>query len=616
MNSYQRISLGTLVCLLSFATLPGIAQEQDVLLRAMQDELQRNVSRLTLEGVSAPFFISYRVTDNHSLSIQSTAGAITRFDTTHSRSMKVRVLVGDYQQTQEHYVGSDLSFSIFSLDRSLPIENDYGAIRRALWLSTDRSYKSATEQLEKKRAAIKQQHLSEEIKDLADFSRAKPATHLAPMREQDFDAHSLRERIQQLSGILNDYEDVYLSNVTLSVDQMTLYFVNSEGTVLRQPHMLVSFLASGATQAEDGEVLDDVVFHHVLTLDALPSDEQLAEEIHAMAKRLVSLRSAPLVDDAYTGPVLFEDQAAAELFARLYLGSEGLIASRTPIMEGPMAMMNSQMQKRNLGEKISKRILPKEVSIRSVPGMTQFMNMDLIGHFTVDAEGVTPAEQFDLVKGGKVQALLADRVPTQYTKASTGHKATSVGTGLDDGIAPGVLEVNVGAGDPFTELKAMLLERADEEGLEYAYIVRRIRPETVTPPALEDAFSMSFSMMQMGRGGSSPIGDGIELLRVRVSDGSETAVRSAEVMRPGASAMRRMLVSTERKAWNTTLDGQSAIPGIGSFLRIGRSIAGLSGGIPTSLITPRGVLIDELEVRKEKRPYTPKPPVVQSPLAQ
>ena len=99
MKLYRRLSLGTLVCLLTFATLPGIAQEQDVLLKAMKDELQRNVSRLTLEGVSAPFFISYRVKDNHGLHIQATAGAITRFDTTRSRSMDVRVLVGDYDQT-------------------------------------------------------------------------------------------------------------------------------------------------------------------------------------------------------------------------------------------------------------------------------------------------------------------------------------------------------------------------------------------------------------------------------------------------------------------------------------------------------------------------------------
>jgi len=614
MKSYIRISLGTLVCLLTFATLPAIAQEQDVLLKAMNDELQRNVSRLSLEGVSTPFFISYQVKDNRSVHIQATTGAITRFDTSHTRSMDVRVLVGDYKQTQEHYLASDLSFSYFNFNSSLPVENDYAAIRRALWLSTDRAYKSATEQLEKKRAAIKQQNLSEELKDLEDFSRAEPETHISPLHEAQMEISSLQERVQKLSGILKEYPEIYLSNVTLSVDQVTLYFVNSEGTVLRQPRTLVSFLASAATQAEDGEVLDDVIVHHALALDALPDDEKLASEIRMMAKDLVALRSAPLVEDSYSGPVLFEDQAAAELFVRLYLGSEGLVASRTPIIEGPMAMMSGQMQKRNLGEKINKRVLPKDVSISCVPGMTRYEETDLIGHFTVDAEGITPEERFDLVKNGKVLALMSDRVPTQFTKASTGHRTASLGMGLDDGVAPGVMEITVQEGESFKAMKGLLLERADDEGLEYAYIVRRIRPETVAPPALDDAFSMSFSMMQFGGGGQTPLGDGLQLLRVRVSDGTETVVRSAEVMRPGASAMRRIVVSKESKPWNTTLEGQSSIPGLGSFISIGRSIAGLSGGIPTSLITPRGVLIEELEVRKEKRPYTPKPPLVQSPL--
>jgi hypothetical protein len=461
---------------------------------------------------------------------------------------------------------------------------------------------------------MQQQQIAEDIKELPDFSEAAPAQRIEEVPSRQIDAGNWKERVARLSAIFNTYPDIYLSAATISIKLSVVYFVNSEGTILRVPHTLASFQATAATQAEDGETLDDFVTYNALNIDGIPAEEQLASEIHAMAKRLSAKREALAMDASYTGPVLFEDQAAAELFTRLYLGQEGLIASRMPIMEGPLAMLGAQMQKRNLGDKLNKRVLPTNMSIASVPGMPQFDGAQLIGRFSIDAEGVTPAERLPLVQDGKVVALLADRIPTPHTKASTGHRGMSVGYGADDGLSPGVLEISVDQGPAFPDMKALLLEKADEEGLEYAYIVRRIRPETVSPPSLDDDFASSFSMMQFGGGGPTPLGDAVVLMRVRVADGIEIPVRSAEVLKPGASVLRRMSATSDRKAWNITRDGESAVPGMGMFLSFGRSFAGIVGGIPTSIIAPRAVLIDEMEVRKEKRAYTPKPPLVDSPL--
>ena len=570
----------TAVILFGVLTIDGLAQQEEpLLIRAMKDELHRNIERLSLEGVSAPFFISYKVKDVHSFSIRGTGGALTLIDTTHQRTHDVRVLVGDHAQTQEYFVSGDLNFSFDNFNSKLALEDDYDAIRRELWLSTDRAYKKATETLEKKRAALRQQQLPEDYKDLADFAEAEPVVSISDPITTPCDVTAAGERVRRLSALFTSYPEIYDSRVQFDMQDMMLYFVNSDGTVVAEPRRLATLLAVAATQAENGEPMTDFVIHHALVTTDLPDEETLVAEIRSMAKALVERRDAPVMAATYTGPVLFLDQAVPEVFTRLYLGQEGLIASRMPIMEGPMAMLGAQMQKRNLGDKLGKRVLPKECSIRSIPTTTEFESMKLPGAFSIDAEGVRPPDELLLVENGRVASLLADRTPTPHSKKSTGHKSIGIGMASSDGIGPGVLDIRMQDGPDASEMKDMLIERAREEGLDYAYIVRRILPETVPELSMDDDLTTRISFLGMSGGSSAaPLGQLTRISRVDVSDGSETPVRSVEMLKPGSSALRRMEASGDRAVWNTTIAGQSPVPGLSSFLSIGRSVAGISGG--------------------------------------
>jgi predicted Zn-dependent protease len=615
MNMY-RLSFLISLLLLTAAVDMAAQNNEPVLLRAMKDELKRNADRLCLEGVNAPFFISYQVKDAHQISINATAGAITSIDTSHDRKHTVRVLVGDYQQTQEHYLSGNLRFSFNNSDASLPLEDDYDGIRRELWLSTDRAYKSATEQFEKKRAALRQQQMPEEYKDIADFTRVEAVTRIAEPQMLRCDIPTSEARIRRLSAILAGSPAIYSSQVSLNIANVMVYYVNSEGSVVVQPRTLTSFLATAATQADDGEPLVDFIVHHSLLPDGLPDEEALSNELRTMARTLIERRDAPGMDDNYTGPVLFLDQAVPELLTRLYLGEEGLIASRTPVMEGPMAMLGAKMRKRNLGDKLDKRVLPVSIGMFSTPLLREFDGQALTGAFAIDAEGVVPPNELALVKEGRVHSLLSSRTPTPHSPASTGHYCIGVGGGLD-GISPGVLDVRTSAGPESHAMKALLLEKARDEGLPYAYIVRRIRPDIIPTPSLDDDLTTRISLFGMsGATGASPLGQVTRIFRVNVEDGSEIPVRSVEVLKPGSSALQRLKASTDRMPWNTLLEGESPLPGLGSFISIGRSVAGLMGGLPVSIIAPKAVLIEDMEVRTEKRPITPKPPIVQSPLAE
>jgi hypothetical protein len=595
-------------------TRSGLAQDtQSVVLRAMQDELQRNIGRLTLEGVSAPFFISYQVKELRSVSIQATAGAITRVDTSRSRQHDVRVLVGDYAQTQEHFSSADFGFSFDSFNATLPIEDDYDAIRRELWLSTDRAYKAQSEKLEKKRAALRQQQLPEEMVDVEDFARAEPVVSIETGTFAGCDIPAWKDRIRALSALCIDHADIHSSNVEFAYHEMTVSFVNSEGTVVVVPRSLAVISATASTQAEEGEPLMDFLQYHARTPDGLPDIDALAEEMRTMTATLVARRTAVAMEGSYTGPVLFEDQAVAELVTRLYLGDEGLKAWRTPILDGPLAMMGSRMQKRNLRDKIGKRVLPREWSMISVPRMMEFDGLQLTGGFGIDAEGVRPADRLALVDAGAVSSLITDRTPTPGFPSSTGHRGIGVGRAAGDGLSPGVLEITVTDGPRSGEMKKLLLEKAEEEDLDHAYIIRRIRPDAVS--AASTGEEMSFSMFGMERNVATPLGDALRIYRVRVADGEEIPVRNVEILKPGASALRGLTACADRRAWNGMLEGSGPLGSLRAFIRIGSSLAGSGSGVPVSIIAPRAVIVDDMEVREEKRPLTPRPPIVQSPLA-
>ena len=64
----------------------------------------------------------------------------------HARSVRVVVRVGDYKQ--DSYYGPGVGVVDFA-----PLDNDAIALRRELWLSTDRAYKIASEALASKKGS-------------------------------------------------------------------------------------------------------------------------------------------------------------------------------------------------------------------------------------------------------------------------------------------------------------------------------------------------------------------------------------------------------------------------------------------------------------------------------
>jgi hypothetical protein len=135
------------------------------------------------------------------------------------------------------------------------------------------------------------------------------------------------------------------------------------------------------TQAPDGQPISDSFAVYASDPTALPSTDALLARVQRMSALIVKLRSAPSLD-RYSGPVLFEGTAAAEIFLQQF-GSR-LATSRSPISDNPQfEMMFSQMFERMGGasfqDKIGARVLPSFMSVRDNPSQTLFNGLALPG---------------------------------------------------------------------------------------------------------------------------------------------------------------------------------------------------------------------------------------------
>jgi hypothetical protein len=606
----------TLAILLLILASGVFAQSaRDLMQKALRDELKRNADRLSLENLKKPCYISYRLGDIRMLNVSASLGALITSNQRPMRPHGVRVMVGEYARNDENFFDINSGYgrnTMLEGADQVGIENDYNAIRRGLWIATDNIYKSAAETFERKLASIEQQKLSPEEAALPDFTKGQKTVLSVPFTPFDFQQEKWEAATRELSALFRALPEIQSSGVNVVFLQGDAYFTDTEGSENVVPMTIATVSIFASCQAADGDPLKDNLQYVGLAPEDLPSLQTMKNEVTEMATRLVALRNAPAITDAYTGPVLFEGQAVGEMFLqRFFSGSSGLIALRKPILSDPrMAMYMSQAMKSAFEDKIGTRILPAQISIIASPGLKTSGKTKLIGSFDVDAEGVKPPKDLTLVDKGMLKTLLCDRTPTLKVRESNGHSRPVFNTyQASSATGPGVIVVNADGGKTAAELRKDLLKRAKDEGLTHAFIVRKLFTQSGDDLDLESLYAGMSGMGQEKEEPGSKLSHPVLLYRVDVNTGVEELVRSAQVSGLGTSALRR-LAGTEKKqfVYNTLAPGS----GGGMFsMTIGY---GPFQSIAASFIVPNSVLFEELEVKKEQRAYTPKVPVVPSPL--
>jgi hypothetical protein len=575
MNSFLRYNLILSIVILASLHCIKAQNNDEVIFKAASDELNRNITNLNLGNYKPPFFIGYRLSYSNILSIKASLGSIVHSEESTGKSPNIRLMVGDYSLNDENFVSSSKSYSSGSFYLPLPIENNYSAIRRSLWIMTDRVYKSSIEKYEQKLTALKQQN-KEESEQLDDYSKVTPVNMVMKSAQIKYDRPKWETTTKDLSCIFKTYPQIASSSVILYCLNSSFYYVTNEGTKIKQPCSIACLLVNANAQAIDGEPLKDHLLYFASTPDQLPPIENIRMEIKQMADNLASLCKAPVIEDSYSGPVLFEGDAVAEVFLQRLFGVNGLVASREPVYA---VERQEQGSINKFDNKVNQRICAENITINATPRLKLFNNIPLIGNFEIDAEGVLPKDELTLVDKGILKTLLNDRVPASKVKESNGYCRYTIGGNTQK--APGVINVTYHNGLSMDSIRSVSLKEAKKNGFDYLYVIRKVEV-----PNMGMIESMSNE-----EGRSLPLSKPIDIYKVSVKTGEETLVRSTVISDFPLTSFKHIIQgSNSQVVYNT-----------------------LKGSVPVSFIVPQALLFDDISIEKD-RGTRPKLPLVPNPV--
>lgn len=436
----------------------------DVLLQALVEELTRSMD-LQLEDLERPYLIQYQVEERATCWLTASYGALTTCQRDARRSFASRVRVGDYDLDNTNFAGAYRGGGA-----TLPLDDDRIAIRQAIWRATDRDYKRAVETLTRKKAYLEHKNVQDRPPD---YTRVDPVVHLEPRVDLVFDQDLWAEKVKRLSARFKCFTKIQKSDVRLAIGALNCYIVDSEGTRLRIGDTGVVLTFSAELQADDGMRLSDTYTCGGFSLEDLPSLEHLEADVDELCRSLIEAAAAPILEE-YTGPVLFDEQAAGQVFASLL--APGLAGRPDPIGS------QRSYSETALDKRLGKRILPKTFQVYDDPIVKRYQDRPLFGWYEYDDEGV-PARRVDLVKDGILKTQVTARAPTKKIPATTGHgRVGRFGSDARAAVANLFLSSNDGRTDE--ELTEALIEACRDEALDFG--LRVVALQGVIPGGLAD----------------------------------------------------------------------------------------------------------------------------------
>ena len=530
-----------------------------VLFQAMRDELDRSMQNLAMEDMETPYFLAYRVDDVEGFRVSARFGALERSSPSRRRTLSVELRVGSPEFDNTNFLGNYPTGG----SATLALDDDYDGLRRRIWLATDSAYKNAQRKLAGKRAAL-QNRTREAVPDFTDGQALQTIEPAGSVNWTVADAESLA---RTLSAVFRQTPGIHESRVYADMDIRRSYYVNTERASYVKVEPWLQVRAWASTQAADGTILEDNEVFYARS-DALPGTETLTDQVRAMAEALSARRGAESLD-RYSGPVLFEAEAAAGLLAGSF--APRLVAIRVPVADGYRYERSAAAARNPFADKIGARVMPRFLDVRDDPTLDRYGQHRLHGGYQVDDEGV-PAGPTTLVERGRLRTLLTTRNPVEGITSTTGNRR---------GIAPVPtnLIVSTDAGLADAELRAEFVALIHERGNEFGIVVSRLRGSSVVQAAK------------------------------LYPDGRTVPIRKAELSAFSVSAFKDIVavsatstVHTQRfpASWASILRQTSAVYGSPRYDTIG------------SIVVP-DLLFEEVTLRKPLG-TSPRPPVLAHPF--
>jgi TldD protein len=564
MKDYKRVVCVAVLCLVAAqGAAPGLVVVHGATdtraLAILQTELQRNFQALKKQDAPA-YFISYTLHDMRSTRLGASFGALQRNDEYHSRFATVEVRVGDYALDNTHPIRGDARAMGPRVSKvSLPLTDDETPIRLALWRATDRTFKQASEALTRVKTNVAAKVKEED--PAPDFSHEDSQTYASDPVSYTLDTKAWEARLRRISAPFADDPLVFRSDVSLSVESDNRYYLNSEGSQVVTGEVACRLFIQAVTKADDGMELPLYSSYFASSPAGLPDEKQLNADVRNMIDLLSRLRKAPLVDP-YSGPAILSGRAAGVFFHEIF---------------GHRVEANRQRNAddgQTFGSRVGQPVLPAFLSVTFDPTLRKLGNVELMGHYLYDDEGVK-ARRVTVVDKGILKTFLVDRAPLRGFVRSNGHGRA------EPGYVPVSRQSNLTVESSHSvsieKLLDMLREEARKQGKPFGLLFDNI----------EGGFTNT------GRGSANAFNVLPNVVFKIYTDAS----RPPELVR-GVDLI------------GTPLSAFGKIVATGDTADVFNGVCGAeSGGVPVSASSPP-LLVSEVEVQKKAQSQDPLPILV------
>ena len=286
---------------------------QSPLIDILTGELNRNFAALKNKGNPAPYFMGYSVTESESNILSASDGAISSQNQGRARLLDITVRVGSPKFDNYRRVNGQIPN--FTSTSSIALDDDPLAIRQAVWLNTDRVYRSASQRLIQIQADEKLRAAATDGSD--DFSAETPQVFFKQPPALDFNATEWAARLRKLSAEFTKYPGALNSSISLQTERTLETLVTTEGTHVGQGRLFSRIVITTAGKAADGMDLQTLETFQTDDPARLPKDAEILAAVERAGKNLQDLLVAP-PSDPFVGPAILSGRAAGVFFHEIF----------------------------------------------------------------------------------------------------------------------------------------------------------------------------------------------------------------------------------------------------------------------------------------------------------
>ncbi len=528
------------------------------LVEILTSELDRNFAALKAKADPPPYFLSYAVTDQEAHSVSASLGSLNSRNQSHRRLLDVSLRVGTPQLDNYRRVRGDLPQ--FTSGTLVTLDDAPDAIKRKLWLETDRVYRLASQRL--LNVKTNQQGQVETKGDAGDFGAAEKVVSFSPVAPLKFKSEEWQAKLRKWSSEFGNKSGILASSISVVAQRDIRTFVSSEGTRVQHGRTFARLIFSAQAKAADGMDLDASEILDAEDPNRLPDEKVVKATMVKVERDLLALLQAPVVEP-YVGPAILSGRASGVFFHEIF-GHR---------IEGHRQKDESEGQ--TFAKSVGTKILPEFLSVTFDATKRSLDGVDLNGWYEYDDEGVK-ARPVTVVDKGMLRNFLLSRSPLTGFAGSNGHGRRQPGRE----VVPRQSNLIVQSSNRVSsdQLRAQLLAEVKKQNKPYGLYFEKVDSGyTTTGRRGLQAFTVIPQVVY----------------RIYADGRPDELVRGADIVGTPLAAFAKIAATSDKTEIFNGICGAE------------------SGGVPVSATSP-AIFVSEVEIQKKERSQD-RPPILPAP---